>query len=89
LVILPKSKKKGGRKEVQKKEEKKEVKKVKEVKDERESIDEVEKANAAAEALNTYVKDAKAAGMTKEEIQSKLIGAGWPKDSVNDAIKTY
>jgi len=49
------------------------------------------KANSseASDALVTYVRDAKAAGMKKDEIQEKLIGAGWPQDAVDAAIKTF
>ncbi len=88
LVILPGAKKKGkkkGREEVE--EEKEEAKGEEETETEKEEPE--NQGKAAAEALKTYVKDAKAAGMKKEEIEEKLIGAGWPQDAVDEALKSF
>lgn len=61
----------------------------KKVNEETASAEESGKASAASDALVTYVKDAKAAGMSKDEIKDKLIGAGWPQGSVDDALKSF
>jgi hypothetical protein len=61
----------------------------KESNNEQEELSKSASDSDAADALTTYVKDAKAAGMKKEEIQEKLLGAGWPQDEVDDAIKTF
>jgi hypothetical protein len=96
LVILPNAKKK-------KKTEKHELEEEDIEKEEKEKSKKNEAAEAAgekeeeaqsqdrsaADALKTYVKDAKAAGMSKDEIEEKLVGAGWPKDAVDEAVKTF
>lgn len=49
-----------------------------------------EKAGAGAEAypeLTSYIKDALAAGATKQEITTKLQEAGWPKDAIEESFK--
>ena len=38
--------------------------------------------------LISYVKDALAAGASKAEIKAKLLEVGWPKEVVDEALKS-